>query len=364
MADIIVSPIGTLPSPTIDAGTMAVGAAYSIKTITSVINAAWNQGIAKQADMEAKVAALGTRLDNIGTPTVSAGTVSAGTVVAPGVVEPGVTIPATASTSDILNSFDSKYVELVNMLSDRFAVFRTTYFPNEHASYAAAEAWLQAALANPSGLPPAVAAALLGDAEAGILVDSARASDAVLQTFAARGFPLPPGAAAGLVLQIQQKAQTEMADARRKLIIASIEQFRFVVQQTLNLRQMAMTAAVQYIQALASAPDIATKVIGLGYDAQSKLISAASQFYNCRIQAAELAARTGQFNAELASKAGQFNATLALQAAEKNQAAELTLVEDRLKALLAEIQAIAQMATSLFNNVHASAGTSYSFGMK
>ena len=36
------------------------------------------------------------------------------------------------------------------------------------------------------------------------------------------------------------------------------------------------------------------------------------------------------------------------------------MIENRLKALLTECQALAQMVTSLFNNVHASAGTSYS----
>ena len=39
---------------------------------------------------------------------------------------------------------------------------------------------------------------------------------------------------------------------------------------------------------------------------------------------------------------------------------EMREIEDRLKALLTECQALAQMATSLYNNVHASAGTSYS----
>ena len=46
----------------------------------------------------------------------------------------------------------------------------------------------------------------------------------------------------------------------------------------------------------------------------------------------------------------------------KNQAADLTLIEDKLKALLAEAQALAQMATSLFNNAHVSAGISGSGG--
>jgi hypothetical protein len=40
-------------------------------------------------------------------------------------------------------------------------------------------------------------------------------------------------------------------------------------------------------------------------------------------------------------------------------AASSAVVEDRLKALLTEIQAFAQIATRLFNNLHASSGTSY-----
>ena len=51
------------------------------------------------------------------------------------------------------------------------------------------------------------------------------------------------------------------------------------VDKMLALRQMAMTSAVAYIQALASGPDMASRLVGIGYDAQSKLISSASQFY-------------------------------------------------------------------------------------
>ena len=35
------------------------------------------------------------------------------------------------------------------------------------------------------------------------------------------------------------------------------------------------------------------------------------------------------------------------------------MIEDKLKALLMECQAFAQMATAMFNNLHASSGTSY-----
>ncbi len=165
--------------------------------------------------------------------------------------------------------------------------------------------------------------------------------------FASRRYPLPPGASAAVVADIQQKAQQEISNSSRKVAIVSVEQLRFVVGETMKLRQTALASAIDYVKALASGPDVASGLINVGYDAQSKLISAASSFYNSRIAAAELVGKTSQFNVGAA-----------LQATEKNQMADLTMIENKLKALLAEIQSVASMATSLYNNLHANASAS------
>ena len=337
MADIV-----SVPS-----GNFTPGALATLQYSAAVINATWNLANTKYATYEAKLEAITDQATGW-LATVNAPHVTAGTVNTPSITEPAVDIPSTQS-SDVMSLFDTKYLELVTLLVDRFKLFRTTYFPDEQATYAAAEDWLQAALANPKGLPDAVVSALMTDDYDRLMAEATRASDSVMAQFATRRFPLPPGAAASAVLQIQQKAQDSVAESSRKVILASIEQLRFVVQQTLGLRQSAMDSAVKYITALASGPEMASRLIGVGYDAQSKLISAASQFYNSRIAAAELT-----------SKVGQFNVGTALEAAGKNQAADLTLIDDRLKALLMECQALAQMVTSLLNNVHANAGTQYS----
>ena len=85
-------------------------------------------------------------------------------------------------------------------------------------------------------------------------------------------------------------------------------------------------------------------MMGIGYDIQTKLISAAAQFYNADAQAKEVIA-----------KVGQFNTSTALEADKLNQASKLTIIEDNLKALLGEVAAIAQQATALFNNLHVQA---------
>jgi hypothetical protein len=247
--------------------------------------------------------------------------------------------------SDIIDRFDSKYAELVQLLADKFVAFRVAYFPDEQNAYSAAEDWLQAAFTDDSGLPLAVRDQMLTDARDVILAEASRATDEVMATFAAKRFPLPPGAAASATLQIQGNAQAQMAEAARKVTIMSVEQFRFLVKSTLDLRQGAMAAAVEYIKALASGPDMASRVIGIGYDAQSKLISAAADFYR-----ADAGAK------DVITKAGQFNVSTALEADVKNQMAELTLIDDKLKALLTEAQTIGQLATALYNNLHATAG--------
>ena len=323
------------------------GPGYYPKMVADVLNAAWDRGLANQTELETKIAnATAGFLDVTDPPTMTAAQVAS----APTVEEPAVAIPSTASTADVMSVFDSKYLELVALLSDKFVSFRSTYFPDEQNAYGAAEDWLQAAVNNPEvGLPATVASQIWGDDQARILQDTVRAADAVVQSFAARRFPLPPGAAASAVMQIQQKAQDELAESSRKVAMMSVEQMRFVVTNLLALRQQAMGAAIDYIKALASGPEMASRLIGIGYDAQSKLISAASQFYNARTSAAELKLKANMHNADLSQEASKAN----LQS-------ELTLIEDKLKALLAEAQMLAQTATSLFNNLHASTSVSAS----
>lgn len=319
--------------------------------LQDVINATWNKGLDSKNEFSAKIAAASDDVTGF-LGTAATPTITAGTVTGAAIVEPVVNIPEAVDASAVFSMFDTKYLELVALLEDKFDGFRTTFFPDESAAYSAAEDWLQAAIANPeAGLPAAVVAQIFGDDQARILGDASRASDAVLEAFAARRFPLPPGAAAGAVLQIEQKAQDEISESSRKVAILSVELQKFNVEKLLANRQSAMSAAIEYVKTLASGPEMASRLINTGYDAQSKLISAASSFYNARIAAAEVA-----------NKVAQYNNSTALEADSKNQAAELSMIGDKLKALLTEAQAIAQMATSLFNNLHVSTSLSANGG--
>lgn len=310
-----------------------------------VINAAWTLAEGKDAAFQATLSDSLAVADPNAPPTMSASTATPATVS-----EPTVYIPTSVDTSAIMSEYSTKYLELVALLETKFTGFRSTYFPNEAGVYSAAETWLKGAIENPEvGLPPAIAAAIYGDDQARILADTSRATEEMLATFAAKRFPLPPGAAASATLQIQQNAQDELAKSSRTVAMKALEMMQFAVSNTLKLRKDALDSCIEYIKALASGPDLASRVIGVGYDAQSKLIAAVSSFYNARTEAAKLTYAGVQHNADLAQEASKMNL----------QAEEFT-IEQRIKALLANAQLLAAEATALFNNVQAQARTDFS----
>ena len=335
MADIL--NLDKTPLYTTPGGTTYLVPGPGAEAIEQIINATWAEAQANKAEFTAKLtAAMNDFLDVTAAPHITAGSVSV-----PTIAEPAVDIPATQSASDILVEFNTQRQAIIAELVQKFVDFRTTYFPDESNAYVAAENWLQAAIADPSGLPATVVAQIFGDDQARILSEKTRAQDAVVAQFAGRRFPLPPDVAASQVMQIEQKAQDALAESSRKVALLSVEMQKFNVEKLLGLRGMAMDAATKYLAALASGQDVASKVVGIGYDAQSKLISSASAFYNARTQAAETM-----------SKVAQYNNSIQLEAAAKNQQSDLTLIEDKLKALLTDIDSMSRAIASLYNNLH------------
>lgn len=313
----------------------------SMQVLQDLINATWNEGKTAKDEFSAKMtAALAGFLDITSSPHVSTSTVTV-----PTITEPVVDIPTTIDTDGIYDQWETRYLELAAWLDGKFTTFRATYFPDESNTYTAAEDYLQAAIANTTvGMPAAIASQIVGDAHARITVDKARAQDAVIAQFASRGFPLPPGAAASAVLQIEQKAMDEIAGASRQIAITSIDLQKFNVEAIMKLRDTAMRDAVEYIKALASGPDMAAKMSNIGYDAQTKLISSVSSLYGARANAAEVI-----------SKVAQYNNSVALEAAAKNQMADLDMIKNKLSAMMAEAAEIAKVASSLLNNLNVSA---------
>jgi len=255
--------------------------------------------------------------------------------------------------------------------------------------------------------------------------DPSMAQAGVIVMFVAKGFSPPPGAAAAI--KIQQKTQDAVAESSRKVAMVSVELQKWTVEKLIMMHDAVMKNAVEYVRAIASGPDMISRVVGIGYDAQQKLISAVASYYNARTQAKDVMSKVAQYNnsitfdaskanqagelsvldkvvalrnaamqgatdyskalasapdiiskmsgigydaqsklissasqyynartqaKEAVSKVTQYNNTIAFDSAKANQMAKLSVTEMNLKALLADISSIAQQATAALNNLH------------
>ncbi len=313
----------------------------SMQVLQDIINATWNEGLTTKEEFSAKIAtALSGFLDLTAAPHVTAGSVTVPTITAP-----AVDIPASVTISDIYDQWATEYIEVATWLDGKHDGYLTARFPSEQTGFAKLQSYLNAAIDNPEvGMPQAVADQIWADDRDRIVKDGARASAEVLATFAAKGFALPPGAAASAVLQIAQNTQDKISESSRKVAITSVELQKYTLDLLMKVRAMADSDTAEYTKALASAPEVASRLANIGYDAQSKLISSASQFYSADTNAKEVM-----------SKVAQYNNSTALEAAVKNQGSDLAMIENKLKAMLAEAAAIAQMCTGFINNLHVGA---------
>lgn len=316
--------------------------------VRDIINASWDLGNTKYSTMESKINAL-TDETTGWLSTLASPHVTADATTAPTIIEPSVTIPAEIAVTDILSTYTTTRDGMIAILSDKYAAFLTANFPHDSSDYETLHTWLAAAVNSTSGLPAAVQAQMLTEDKDRQVAELSRSSDALTQRFSAMRFPAPPGALQGAILQLQQKAQGEIAASSRRITIASVEQLKWAVEKLFALRQAAMTDAIEYAKMISSGSDVAANVLNVGYDIQTKLITAAAQYLGARSDVAKVK-----------SQSDQFNVTTKLEAALKNQAADMEIINDRTKVLMAEIQNLAQQTTALFNNIHASAGVSAS----
>lgn len=287
--------------------------------VADVLNATWNKATEKEAILGLKVAASLTsapRWPCRSTPTRSTCRPS----------KRRVNIPPNASTTDVMSMYDTKYLELVDLRQST----RTSSPATERDGYgeAAGNSTSLDALQNPDAGDPLAVQDKIFEADRRCILNDA--SRPVTHCSPPSPAPLP---CRRPVLQwplssTSSRRRTAVAESSQKLIL-SVE-MAFNIEKLLALRQSAISAAVEHVKALPGS-DMASRVISTGYDAQSKLISSAADFYRAEIQAEELS-----------SKVRQFNSSSKLDADSKNQAAKMAPTDAKAKALLTEVQTLGQ----------------------
>lgn len=268
-----------------------------------------------------------------------------------GNIEPPVNIPRNAAGVD-LALYNSTYDRIIADLTGKFADFFAEFFPNECNSLAAAQAWMCDVLTNGgSGIRPEIEEQIWQRERSRTLRAAHTAGETVLEAFAARGFPVPPGAAQHQMHLMQQKALEEIAASNRQLAIKQmeleIENIRLAVTNALDYRVKGIAAAADYIRALALAPQIASDMATSSANAQAQLISAASSYYNARIRLEEI--KIGVRNHDIDIEHDRNKTWLG------NNTERLGM---RVQAVTAVAQSLGQQAGAALNAIHAQAGAS------
>ena len=266
---------------------------------------------------------------------------------APKAVEPPVTIPMNAAGVDGV-LYGSTYDQIITDLSDKFANFFSEYFPNECDYLEKAQTSLCSMLDGGTGIPAHVENQIWQRDRSRVLEDVNRARDDVLATFASRGFPLPPGAAAHTLRLAEAEANNKIAQQSRDVAIKHIEilieNIKFAVQQALDYRIKGIQAAGDYIKVLALGPEIAMKLATSAAGAQAQLITAASSYYRNRIAIEELKLDAAKFSAGTQAEMSMNNVREFSQR-----------LKARTDTLSAAARAAGDQAAAALNAVHASA---------
>lgn len=266
--------------------------------------------------------------------------------------EPGVSIPSRASGADMA-LFESTYDRVMTDFTDKYAEFLVRFFPQNLALMNAVESWLQSAISGGTGINSNVERQIWQRDRDRITNEFQATSDEAISAWAAKGFPLPPGAAVGALADITIKRAHAIAaisrDAAIKAWDTEIENVRFAITSAIDLRSKAIAAAGDFIRALAVAPQLAAQMSTQAADAQARLISAAASFYNARISAEELVLRHDIAQADLDFKAADSSA--------RNR---VEYVQAKVQAATAVTQSLGQQAAAALNAVSATAQISES----
>lgn len=312
-----------------------------------ILNASWDLAAQALNAFDGTLDSAKNTATNIG-----AFLVTPNSVTSVDVQEPTFTIPVSIPRDDtVFDKYDQKTKEYIELLAAKFVEFQGTYF----SPIPTTAGWLSSAMGNAdSAIPPGVAAQIVTGAKNRAYANAASQSDAVIARFAAMRFPLPPGAVADAVAQLSKKAHDTVAETEIALTAKYVENMQFAVSQANQLREGTLRSAIGYISALVSGPNGVVNALELStnqgsklYDAQSKMISASAGYFNARTDAARLG-----------KQVDQFNVTTDVEADKKNSDIHTTSVQEQVKLMLVEAQALAQIATSLFNNLHVSTSIS------
>jgi hypothetical protein len=316
-----------------------------------VVEIMLNKALDKAAEASSKSDELFDKaLDQVGNP-AQMGAASLLSLPASTGLEPKVYIPEVAEGASV-ELFNSWWEKVNESLFDKMEWYINRFFPNECPYLQRAQLWICKTLAEGgTGMNQHVEDMIWQRDRARLLKEAKRAEGEAVSGFAARGFPMPPGMLAGALERIQLDTLDKTAQASRDVAIKQaeieIENVRFAVDKAIDLYTKVMGAVGEFMKALISSAGMSAQLIPSITDSQSKLISAAADYYRARISVQELML-----------KAHSTNAGFVQEASKENQDAIMQAMKMKVDAAIEAARALATEAAAALNAMHASASIS------
>jgi len=355
MADFLTSPVAPFSPVAVDSsGLFSPGPAATLDAAIQIINKCVELAESKDADFEIKMGEL-TDAATGWLATHAAADVTAGAISITAPTEPPMTVGDTSPALVFANA-NAQSTAIIADTAAKFGTFMSTWFPDDTANFAAAEAYLLAAITNTTSgiLPAGVSAAILENSRAQILAEESRAVADLYESPVAMRHRFPTGAMAGQALRLAQSSLDRIAQTSRE---AAIKDFELSHQTALEAVRMAMASRVA---AIGTAKEYVASLVSGGYQLGQQLTGAAHQAEVAKLSAG-YQAYAGRINAaELALRATQANETISLDAAKANQSRDLAEIENYVKAFLAQAQVLGHEVISMLNNVRAGSSATYS----
>lgn len=322
------------------------GPSVSAAFVAGVFNDAWSIATSRAN------AAMDMSQDAVDRATNPALMPAAPTVVSP-IVPTVPTIDTPLSSAEATALFMENADRISLELTDGFTSFLEDNF-GDFPEFSAAQEWLHRALTTGgTGLPTVVEAQIYERERSRLLQEASRAEEELTAGWAAKRYPTPPGALRYQKARLGAEANARLAAAARDVAIQQanhlIENARFAVSAAINLRTSAISAAGEYMRALAMGPQLGITLATSLVDAQAKIASTMSSFYQAQVTAAEIPLRVSTTNAELA-----------IRTSEANQRSSIEAMRQRVDATMAAAQSLGTQAAAALNALHAQAGISAS----
>lgn len=260
--------------------------------------------------------------------------------------------PSKFADGEFTDEYAATQARVATEMAAVFSDYFTNWFPLDD-TYILAQEWAHTVLADGgSGINPYVEAQIWNRDRTRLLDDSMRAEDDAMTAWAARGFPIPPGAAAYQLLQIRRDTQKAIADVSRAAAIKSfeteIENIRIAVGRAIEFRSAVLDNAEKFFRIQLFPERYAQETESAKFDIRNKFRNAAEDLYKLQIEKFE------QYTYR--------NKAVGLdddrRVVESNLATKLTALKYRVDAAIAEAQATATQAAAALNALHAQASIS------